>query len=100
MKLFSSSVLKNSVELTSESEIHILSVHPEMKPYLRSLSGILKSPDEVRVSKIDPKTLLFYKRFGIIKTQKFLVVVVKTSSIRNFIITFYITDKIKIGEKY
>ena len=69
-----------------------------MKPYYNEIDSVLLSPDFVKKSKRDKNVLLYYKNFTKIMGGKYLLVVVKKSVIRNFIITVYITDKIKEGD--
>lgn len=89
----------NTVELTLERRQHILEEHPELEEHFDKLRRVLLKPDEVRVSKTDPKVLLFYRYFAKIKSGLFIAVVIKTNE-RNFILTAHMTDKIKMGEKY
>ena len=44
--------------------------------------------------------LLFYKFFASIKNGKYINVTVKIGKERNFILTSYITDRIRAGERY
>ena len=95
--LYSSIIGK--IELTQERNSHILTAHPEIKPNMQKLSEVLSVPDEVRRSRLDKNVLLFYKFFANIKDGKYISVAVKINH-RNFILTAYITDRIRIGEKY
>ncbi len=88
-----------SVELTSERRKHILSKHPELLGHVSKIKKVLSNPDEIRVSKLDNQVLLFYKYFDKILEGKHIVVTIKTNE-RSFVLTVYITDKIKAGEKY
>ncbi|MBI2208486.1 DUF4258 domain-containing protein [Candidatus Woesearchaeota archaeon] len=56
----------------------------------------LKSPIELRKSRKDPKVVLHYKKLN----GKYCCVVTKSLNGEGFIITAYITDRVKIGEKY
>ena len=98
MQTFSASVLGN-VELTTERKAHVLKAHPELKPHLKKLSKVLSDPDEIRISRLDKNVLLFYKFFAKVKSGKYINVTVKTGD-RNYILTAYITDRIRAGEKY
>ena len=98
MSIFNSPTL-GDIELTAERQNHILTAHPELKSRLQKLSEVLSAPDEIRRSRFDKNVLLFYKFFVNIKGGKYISVAVKTDD-RNFILTAYITDKIRIGEKY
>lgn len=97
MQLISS--LIGAVEVTQERKKHIVNAHPEIKSYFNKLPLVLRNPDEIRKSKIDPHVLLFYKYFARIKKGKYLAAAVKTNK-RNFLLTAYLTDKIKAGEIY
>lgn len=97
MKKFQS--ILGVVELTNERKSHILTAHPELKNYFEKFIDVLKNPDEIRISKIDKKVLLFYKYFATIQGGKYLSITVKIDK-RNFVLTAYITDKIRAGVKY
>lgn len=92
-------VLDKTLELTKERKNYFLTKHPELKPYFAKIKSVLLEPNEIRRSKRNRKVLLFYKYFGTILKGKYIVVVAKLNK-RNFILTGYVTDKIKIGEKY
>lgn len=98
MSIFSSPALGN-IDLTEERKNHIAEVHPELKSGLQKLSDVLSAPDEIRISRFDENVLLFYKFFANIKHGKYISIAVKTGD-RNFILTAYITDRVRIGEKY
>jgi len=90
------SKIRRIIELTEERKNHIIEYHPDIKPHLFKIPNALKHPDQIRKSRHNPEVLLFYKYFANIK--KYLAVVVKIDK-RNFILTCYLTDKIKTGEK-
>lgn len=98
MQIFHSPLIGN-IELTTERKNHILEVHPELKDHLEKLSQVLSDPDEIRRSRFDKNVLLFYKFFAKVKSGKYINVTVKAGD-RNFVLTSYITDKIRAGEKY
>lgn len=87
------------VELTTERKSHIILKHLEIKPHINKISLVLSSPDTIKRSKFDPDALLFYKYFDKIKGGKYINVTVKRGE-RNFILTVYITDRIRAGEIY
>lgn len=87
------------VELTSERKFHIILKHPEIKPHIKKVAQVLSSPDTIRRSKFDVEALLFYKYFDKIKGGKYINVTVKKGE-RSFILTAYITDRIRSGEIY
>lgn len=49
------SILDKDFELTSERKKHILNFHPDLKPYFSRLKDVFTEPEEIRVSKSDPK---------------------------------------------
>ena len=69
--------------------------HPEIVDKLVLIKETLKMPDLITKSKIDNNVLLFYKRIN----SYWLCAVTKSLEIDGFIITAYITDKIKEGVK-
>ena len=68
--------------------------HPEIEGKEEEVKECLRSPIEVRKSSEDVEVLLHYKKEG----SYFLCVVVRHLNGEGFIITAYITDKIKEGE--
>ena len=93
------SILGKKIELTTERKSHISTKHPEIKPHLGKISEVLSAPDTIRRSKFDKEALLFYKYFDTIRKGKYINITVKMGE-RNFILTAYITDKIRAGEIY
>jgi len=85
------------LRLTHEREVHILT-HPEMADMEPALEEALAGPDSVVESNSDPTVRLYYRRF--LETpvgDKFLCVVVKVIEVDAFVITAYLTDKVKQG---
>ena len=68
--------------------------HPEIEGKEEEVKECLRNPIEVRKSSEDQEVLLYYKQEG----DYFLCVVVRHLNGEGFIITAYITDKIKEGE--
>ena len=68
--------------------------HPEIEGKEEEVKECLRNPVEVRKSSEDQEVLLYYKKEG----EYFLCVVVRHLNGEGFIITAYITDKIKEGE--
>jgi hypothetical protein len=56
----------------------------------------LESPDEIRASQYDVKVWLHYKFYK--SLDKYIVAAVKVLNGNGFILTAYITDRIKLGE--
>ena len=99
MTIFYSPIF-GEAELTAERKGHVLKAHPELKAHLKKLYNVLSDPDQIRRSRFDENVLLFYKFFASIKDGKYINVTVKIGQERNFILTSYITDRIRAGEKY
>lgn len=68
--------------------------HPSISGKERSVKKCLSQPDEIRISKKDNSVYLFYRKIN----TKHLCVVVKHTGREGFIITSYLTEKIKEGE--
>ena len=88
----------HAIELTKERWLHVLTQHEEVEEFERLIPLTLQAPDVVVSSVYDADARLYYKRFADLWHGKYLVVVVKFSR-RNFIVTVYITDKIKGGTR-
>ena len=69
--------------------------HPSVKGKEKEVQKVLKSPDIIRISNSDKKVFLYYKKY--LKT--YLCVVVKHENGNGFVITVYITNKIKEGKQ-
>lgn len=87
-----------TVRLTDERRAHLLS-HPEMVGLEPLLGVAIASPAVVVRSRSDDTVLLYYRdaeseQFG----SKLLCVVIKHLPDNSFVITAYLTDKIKAGE--
>lgn len=70
--------------------------HPSIKKYEGEVKKALKNPDEVRQSQQDEHVSLYYKSIGKLSV---CVVVDNVSSKEGYIITAYLTDRIKEGEQ-
>ena len=69
--------------------------HPKLAGQERSVIRTLTEPDQIRVSKTDPAVYLFYRKSG----KRYLCVVTKrVTSTAGFIMTAYITDRVKEGQ--
>ena len=88
-----------AVRLTDERLEHILG-HPEMQGLESSLEETLKSPETVVQSLSDPEARLYYRHYvGTPVGDKFLCVVVKLGPADAFVVTAYLTDRVKKGEQ-
>ncbi len=70
--------------------------HPVMRGREADVQETLRNPDEIRVSKKDPRVYLFYKpeRLG-----RWVCAVAKRLNGEGFLITTYPTDAIKEGKR-
>jgi hypothetical protein len=85
------------VRLTDERLRHILE-HPEMVGMEAALEETLRRPQYVIQSQIDPATELSYRFYvGTRVGDKWLCVVVKYSAHDAFVVTGYLTDRVKRG---
>lgn len=77
--------------------------HPpllEMKGLETSIEETLKSPETVMQSLSDPEARLYYRHYvGTAVGDKFLCVVVKQGQADAFVVTAYLTDRVKKGEQ-
>ncbi len=69
--------------------------HPSIKGKEKEVQKTLKSPDIIRVSNSDKNIFLYYKKY----CKNYLCVVVRHENGDGFIITVYITNKIKEGKQ-
>lgn len=87
-----------AIRLTDERLVHILG-HPEMANLEHSLSETLASLERVVRSRSDEEACLYYRFYPETRVSgKFLCVVVKFREDDAFVLTAYLTDKIKRGE--
>ena len=87
------------IRLTDERKQHILG-HPEMAKMEPAIETALANPEVVRRSNTDSTVHLYYRYHeNTIVGEKWLCVVVKYLENDAFIITAYLTDKLKAGEQ-
>ena len=86
----------HTIELTPERWFHVLAEHQELEAFDHLIPETLQAPDDVVRSIYDPKVGLYYKWFPSLWHGKYFVVVVQFNR-HHFILTAYITDKIKGG---
>ena len=77
-------------------EVIITIKHPLMAGREADIQAALASPDEIRQSKSDAGVLLFYKRTG---AHRWVCAVAKRLTGDGFLITTYLTDVVKEGER-
>lgn len=99
MTRFRCPYLGNDVELTDERERHIAECHPDILPeYQDQIAATLVDPDRVRCSSWLPNAKMFSRWFDQVRSGKHVVVVVMSDKARNWIITAYLSRKLKGGE--
>lgn len=85
------------IRLTDERRAHILE-HPEMARLESAIAETLRAPSAVVQSVSDPTAALHYRFYlGTRVGDKWLCVVVKYGALDAFVLTAYLTDKIKKG---
>ena len=86
--------LNYEVRITVQYWQYLITIkHPIMKGKEEIVKDVLQLPDEIRQSKIDKNVFLYYKQF-----DKLYCVGVKHTEREGFIITAYITNKVKEGD--
>lgn len=87
------------IRLTDERLAHILQ-HPEMKDAEPRIGQTLAKPECVMESLSDPRARLYYRFYvGTRIGNKHLCVVVKMLEADAFVVTAYLTDKVKKGRQ-
>jgi len=72
----------------------LLIKHPELEGKLNDIQNTLRQPMEIRKSKRNELIFLFYAE----DIKHWICVVTKKIGLEGFLVTAYITDKIKEGE--
>lgn len=88
------------IRLTDEGWEHIVQRHHYMATFREEISDILRVPDEIRRSNSAPATTWLYYRwyYGTSRGDKWVCVVVKRLHGEAFLVSAYVTDRIKEGE--
>ena len=84
------------IRLTEERLQHIFD-HPEMLDMRFQLEIVLQTPEVVRQSRSDSRVYLYYRFYEQTIVGAKWFVVIKDNSDDAFIITAYLTDKLKQG---
>jgi len=86
-----------SIRLSDERLAHILE-HPEMGGMERAIEETLEQPERVLESFSDLDARLYYRFYtGTAAGDKYLCVIVKHAGGDAFVVTAYLTDKVKRG---
>ncbi|MBI3895089.1 MAG: hypothetical protein HY313_04080 [Acidobacteria bacterium] len=87
-----------SFRLTDERLVHILE-HPEMGGLEAFIEETLARPEYVVQSLSDSQVRLYYRFYEATRVSaKFLCVAVKADASNPFVVTAYLTDKVKKGD--
>ena len=86
-----------SVRLTDERWAHICE-HPEMAGMGRAIAETLEAPEVVVQSVSDPEARLYYRfYYQTVVGGKYLCTLVKLKGDDAFVVTAYLTDRVKRG---
>jgi len=88
-----------AIRLTNERWTHIISHHPVIRNLKEEMKETLRDPKIVRRSVYDPSVLIYYRYFKDVLGGKYIAVVVKVNNIKGFILTSYVTDRVKRGDE-
>lgn len=85
------------LRLSKERERHILE-HPEMKAMMPVIEETLQAPEKVVQSLSDPEARLYYRFYRETPVgEKYICVTVKVRREGPFVLTAYLTDRMKKG---
>ena len=85
------------LRLSEERERHILE-HPEMKAMMPAIKETLQAPEKLVQSLSDPEARLYYRLYRETPVgEKYLCVTVKVRAENSFVLTAYLTDRVKKG---
>lgn len=68
-----------------------------MRGQLAKIQETLRSPEIIKRSNYDPEVVLFYRFYATLEGGKHIAVVVKWGRRRSFVLTAYLTDRVKRG---
>ncbi len=88
------------IQLTDEGWAHIIGRHHYMADFRDEIGETLREPEEIRRSTTAPETArLYYKwYYGTPRGDKWVCVVVKVLPNEAFLVSAYVTGRIKEGE--
>jgi hypothetical protein len=85
------------IRLTDERWNYIIHKRPIMKELRTEFEDTIKGPELVKSSVYDSEVVLYYRYFKELFDGKYIVATVKIDD-DNFVVTGYITDRIKKGD--
>jgi len=74
---------------------HIITVHPEIERYRKEVEETVSNPDKIKRSLYSNEVVIYYRQK--VLNGKHMAVVIKVNDDK-FVITAYMTDRIKEGE--
>jgi hypothetical protein len=84
------------IRLTNKQHSHIMDEHPYMHKYIEEIKETLKKPDKISSYSFDEDVHYFYKGYkNLEKPNKFILVIVKYLNGEGYVISSYLTQKIK-----
>jgi hypothetical protein len=87
------------IRLTEERLAHMRDVHPEIMANEGFIAETLADPDLVVQSGSDVAAHLYYRRYQVANLgEKHMCVLVQTTVESPFVLTAYLTDRVKKGE--
>lgn len=87
-----------SIRITAERMVHILE-HPELTGMESAIGDTLQKPEQVVRSQSDDNAFLYYRLYRETPVgEKYFCAVVKEGATDFFLLTAYLTDRIKRGE--
>ncbi len=89
------SKLGRKIRVSKRHWEHITKKHESIESLEDKVREALINPDIIRLSKEDPRVYLYYSRYG----KYYMCIVCKHTNDEGFIITAYLTDAVKKGER-
>lgn len=90
-------IFNREIRFTRERWDYIVSKRPIMGKFREQLIDTIKKPEFIKKSVYDSEVVLYYKHFKDILGGKYMVVALRIN-IDRFVLTGYISDRIKKGE--
>ncbi len=85
------------IRLTDERWRHIVHKHPVLKNLRIEFENTISDPEIIKRSIYDSEVLLYYSYFKEISGGKYIAAVIKIND-DNFVVTGYVTNRVKEGE--
>ncbi|MBI2546352.1 hypothetical protein HYV81_04180 [Candidatus Woesearchaeota archaeon] len=82
-------VFHNRILLTNKRWKHIIKEHPEVEPYRKLISVVLKQPDLIKMSKRRKNTFLYYRYYNTIYNGKYILAVARVKEKPSLLTCYY-----------